>query len=221
MRILDRYIIRNVISTYLFILFAFVGLYFIVDIFSNLSDILKTKPPIEKLIQYYLFSLPLIIKTVSPFALLISTLYIFGELNKNNEIISIRTSGLSILRIAFPVIFFSLLISIFVFFLQERVIIHSQKKVEDIKSQFFKEDLSTLSEEKNLAFTSANMIFFAHRFLPKEQTLENVIIFEENEDRELVKKIICKKIIYEYGFWIGYDVMEYGLNEEGNISNVT
>ncbi len=220
MRILDRYILKNVISTYLFILLVFIGLYFIIDIFSNLSDILKTKPPIDKLIQYYLFSLPLIIKTVSPFSLLIAALYIFGELNKNNEIISIRTSGMSMLRIAFPVIFFAFFISILVFGLQEKVLIHSQRKVENIKSKHLKEDVLNVSEEHNLAFTSGNKIFFAQRFIPKKQLLENIIIFMENDEREIVKKIIAKTITYEYGFWIGREVMEYGLDKEGNISDV-
>ena len=110
MRVLDKYIVKHVARGYLFILLTFIGLYFIIDLFSNLSDILKTKPSLDILVQYYLHSLPLIILRVSPPSLLISTLYTFGELNRNNEIISFRASGLSILKIASPVIFFSLIV---------------------------------------------------------------------------------------------------------------
>ena len=130
MRVLDKYIVKHVSYGYLFILLVFIGLYFIIDIFSNLSDILKAKPPLLILAQYYLHSLPLIILRVSPLSLLVSTLYTFGELNKNNEIISIRASGLSIFRIALPVVFFSVLIAMTVFFLQEKILIHSQKKLK-------------------------------------------------------------------------------------------
>lgn len=219
MRILDRYITKNVGAGYLFILLLFIGLYFIIDIFSNLSDFLKTKPPISILAQYYIYSIPLIVLRVSPLSLLISTLYSFGELNKNNEIISIRTSGLSILRISAPVIFLAVFVSMSIFFLQEKVLMSSQRKVESIKSRYI-EDSPGNMEEKNLAFSSGDKIFFAEKFAPKDEMLQNVIIFEEGPDRIITKKIICKNMLYEYGFWIGQDVIEYSVDKDGNIGNV-
>lgn len=217
MRILDRYIIKHISSGYLFILLVFVGLYFIIDIFSNLSDILESKTPLAIIIQYYLYSLPLIILRVSPFSLLIGTLYTFGELNKNNEIVSFRSAGLSLLRIASPVILFALLISIIAFFIQEKILIYSQKEVENIKLHFIKKSEFITTEEKNLAFTSENMIFFAEKFIPKEKRLYRVIIFQEDEDRNINKKIFCENIIYQYGFWIAKNVISYNLDKDGNI----
>jgi len=219
MRILDRYIVKNVGLGYLFIVLVFVGLYFVADIFTNLSDILKAKTPPLILVQYYIASIPLIFLRVSPLALLISTLYTFGELNKNNEIVSIRASGLSILRIAFPIIFFALFLSVATFFIQEKTLMQSQKKVDDIKTQFIKKSMTTASEERNLAFASGDRIFFVQKFLPKKGILENVIIFKEGEGRRLEKKIVCKEIAYEYGFWIAKDIIEYSLDADGNISD--
>lgn len=217
MRILDKYITKHIGLGYLFILLIFVGLYFIADIFTNLADILKAKTPFFILAQYYLASLPLIILRVSPLAILISTLYTFGELNKNNEIISIRATGVSILRIAFPVISFALLLSVAILFMQEQTLMKSQKKVEDIKAQFIKRGFFTSNEEKNLAFASGDRIFFVQKFLPKKKILSNVIIFKEGQDRKLEKKIVCKEIIYEYGFWIAKDIIEYSLDASGDI----
>ncbi len=216
MRILDRYIVKQVSLGYFFVLATFIGLYLIIDLFTNLSNILKSDPPFYILAQYYIYSLPLIIKRVSPLSILISTLYTFGELNKNNETISIRTSGLSILRVAYPVIFFALVISASVFTLQEKVLIHWQKRVEDIKSQFIKKDLTTASEERNFAFTSGSSIFFVGRFVPQEKMLENVMIYKRDKDRRITKRIVCKKVSYEYGFWIGQNIIEYSLDSEGN-----
>jgi len=219
MRILDRYVVKSISLGYLFILLVFIGLYFVADVFTNLSDILRAKTPLLILAQYYIASMPLIFLRVSPLALLISTLYTFGELNKNNEIISIRASGLSIIRIAFPIIFFALFLSVATFFIQEQTLMKSQKKVDDIKTQFIKNSTITTNEERNLAFTSGSRIFFVQRFLPKKGILENVIIFKEGEDGGLEKKIVCQEIVYEYGFWIAKDIIEYSLDKDGNISD--
>ena len=218
MRIFDKYIIKHIASTYIFILLVFIGLYFVIDILTNLSDLLKSKPPLHMLGLYYLNSLPVIIRRVSPLAVIVATLYTFGGLNKNNEIVSLRASGVSISRISLPVLFFAVLISSGTLFLQEKILIRAQKKVDDITSQYIKKDANPVSEERNLVFTSGNMIFFAERFLPKDGLLKNVIIFEENKEGEIKKKIICKDIVYEYGFWIGKDVIEYELDEQGNAS---
>jgi len=217
MRILDKYITKRLSSVYLFILLVFIGLYFVIDAFSTLSDVLKNKPPFFILIQYYIQSLPLIIIRVSPIALLISALYTFGELNKSNEIISIRVSGLSVLRISFPVIFIAFLLSVVIFSLQENVLIKSEKKVTDIKMKFIKKKLDNAAEEKNLAFVSGNKILFVEKFSPKDKILYNVMIFEKGKKERIERKITAKKVIYKDGVWIAKDIIEYILDQGGNI----
>jgi len=218
MRILDRYLSWRVINAYCFILAIFTGLYLVIDLFSNLPDILQAKPSWSILAEYYLNSLPLILLRVSPFALLIGTLYTFADLNKNNEIISLRSCGLNVVQIALPVIIFALLVSTSLFFLQEKVLIYSQKRVEDIKTEFIKKKTPT-AEESKLAFASGNMIFFVQSYSPQEKIMKNVIIFEEDQTQHISKKIVCSKITYEYGFWIGHDMLEYELDKTGKVSS--
>jgi len=216
MRILDKYILKNVFSSYIFILLVFVGLHFIIDLFSLLSDILKNKPPIFVLSNYYLNMLPLIFLRVSPFSLLMGTLYTFGEMNKNNEIVSMRASGISITRIVLPVIFISLLISSLSFFVQEKILIYSQRKVEEIKEKYIKKSFPQ-KIERNFAFRSKNKIFFVKSFNPKSNVLEEVVIFEEDENQDIVKKYICQRIIYQDKEWWTKNIIEYKLNSKGDI----
>ncbi|MBD3264944.1 MAG: LptF/LptG family permease [Candidatus Omnitrophica bacterium] len=218
MRIIDKYILKNICFSYMFILVVFIGLYFIIDIFSNLSDILRTRPEIKTLLEYYIYSLPLIILRISSFSLLISILYVLGEMNKNNEIISMRTLGLNLAKIAFPVIFFSLCVSISLLFLQENILIHSQKKVQDLKETFSGDSLEKMSEEENLAFVYNNTIFFVEKLLPREKIMQNTIIFRKDKEHNVSEKIIYKRIVFRDGEWIGQNGISYTLNEEGNIT---
>ena len=48
--------------------------------------------------------------------------------------------------------------------------------------------------------------------------MKNVIIFQEDEQRRISKKIVCGQIAYEYGFWIAKDVIEYSLDAHGKAS---
>lgn len=218
MRILDKYILKNTVSSYVFIVLVLIGLYYVVDVFSTLSDILNAKPPISIVGKYYLYMLPLIFLRISPFALLVGVLYNFGELNKNNELVSLRCTGLSIIKIASPVIIFSICISFFALFLQEKVLINSQKKVEDIKIQFIKKDISAMAEGINLSFHSGHNVFFVRKFSPKNKTMEDVIFFEENNKENITRKTICDKMVYENKKWLAFGVIEYNLDDKGNIA---
>jgi len=160
----------------------------------------------------------MIFLTVSPFSLPISVFYTFGELNRHNEVLSMRASGISVLRIAFPIIFFSIIISSASLFIQERILIGSQKKMEDIKMHSIKKNYSSQSDETNLAFSSMDMIFFVGKFSPQKKTLSDVIMFEENEKNNITKKTIVKNMVYEDKKWKARDIMEYKLDDAGNIT---
>jgi lipopolysaccharide export system permease protein len=216
MRILNKYVLRNTIIGYFFILAIFVGLYFVIDIFSSLSDMLKAKSPIHTLVAYYFFMLPLIFLRVGPFSLLISALYSFGEMNKTNEITTMRATGISMLNICAPIIVLSITLCALTFFVQEKLLLESQKRVEAIKLRFIKQE-NTSGDLTNFAFPYGNSIFFAQKFSPKNGAMENVTIFEEDGKGEITSKIICSNLFYQPGNWRGRDVMEYNLDPQGNI----
>ena len=178
MRILDKYSLKRIVTGYIFILLALIGFYLFIDISSNISDMLKAKPPFSIIIIYYLNMLPMIFLTVSPYSLLISTLYTLGEFNKNNEILSMRASGISTFRIILPIIAFSLLVSFFSLYLQEKVLVSSQMRIGSIKVKFMKKSFSSKAEEKNVAFSSGNIVCFARTLSLKGKVLGGVVIFK-------------------------------------------
>ena len=110
MRILDRYILKSIILIFFSCIFVFLFLYIVIDLLSNLDEILKHRATLMLLARYYLSYLPIMFVQVSPFACLLSSVYTFAKLNHNNEIIAMRSSGLSIFEIARPSLLFGLLI---------------------------------------------------------------------------------------------------------------
>ncbi|OQX86995.1 MAG: hypothetical protein B6D55_04600 [Candidatus Omnitrophica bacterium 4484_70.2] len=211
MRILDKYILLKTIKGYFCLLFLFSGLFIIIDTFSNLESFLKNSVTFLEIVNYYFFSLPFIFLKVSAFSLLISSIYLFGELNKNNELIGMRIAGLSILRIILPVLTFSLTISLFSLFIQEKVLLFSQKKIEKTKLKLIRN--KKIPTKENLAFRYQNMIFFVSTYLPEKNMLKDVIIFKENVKGEIEEKIIAKRITNKNNQWEAENVIIYPLNK--------
>ena len=185
-------------------IFIFLFLYIIVDLFSHLDDILQEKIGISVLINYYLSFLPLIFTQVSPIACLLSLLYSVGTLSKNNEIIAIRASGLSIWNITRPVIIFGLLVSVFIFMLNERFLPGAQSLNYQIKQEMFKKNNPQKNKKiYNLAiYGQNNKQFFIDIYYPEQQKMENVIILEHDKNQNVISKTVAKEAYFQKGRWL-------------------
>src|SRR5882672_7284672 len=122
MRLLDRYISKSIFSIFIGALLVFCFLYILIDMASNLAEIIDRKVPWEILIEYYASFLPIILAQTSTIACLIAILFTFSHLNNNNEIIVMRTAGLNFWQISNVAVIFALLVSVSLFWLNERYV---------------------------------------------------------------------------------------------------
>ena len=156
------------------------------------------------LIRYYLSYLPEMFVRVSPFACLLSTVYTFGRLNHNNEIIAMRSSGLSIFEIARNVLIFGFLISLLVFWVSDKFVPLASTENQAIKTQLESGSKRNKATEiiTNLSmYGSRNRLFFINKFSLAEKTMEGITILEHDENQNLTKKIIASKGTYLDGLW--------------------
>lgn len=222
MRILDRYILKSALSIFFSCVFIFLFLYVIIDVLSHLEDILKQHVNFSVLLQYYLSYIPIMFVQVAPFACLISTLYTFGKLNQDNEIIAMRTSGLSIFQITKTVIIFGLLISLFIFWVGDRIVPQSLALTQKIKTQM-EEGKKRGREKKSEVIANLTMyglknrLFFINKFYPAANTMEGITILEHDEHQNITKKIVASKGVYNDNLWKFYRCITYNFDSNGQV----
>jgi len=222
MRILDRYILKSIIYIFFSCIFVFLFLYIIIDLLSNLDEVLKHQATLALLVRYYISYLPFMFVQVSPFACLLSTVYTFGRLNHNNEIIAMRSSGLSIFAIARNALIFGFLISLTVFWINDRCVPISVTENQKIKIQI-EEGMPKGVPKRNETIINLtlyglrNRLFFINKFSPAAKTLEGITILEQDEKQNLTKKIIATKGIYQDGLWKFFQCITYKFDQNGQV----
>jgi lipopolysaccharide export system permease protein len=222
MRILDRYILKSIISIFLSCIFVFLFLYIVIDLLSNLDEVLRHQTTLALLVRYYLSYLPIMFVQVSPFACLLSTVYTFGKLNHENEIIAMRSSGLSIYEIARNALIFGFLISLAVFWINDKYVPASMTENQKIKIQI-EEGTKKGKPKKNESITNLtlyglkNRLFFINKFSPATKTMEGITILEQDENQNLTKKIIATKGVYQEGLWKFYQSITYEFDQNGQV----
>jgi len=220
MRILERYILKSVVSIFLLCLTVFVSLYVIIDLFSNLGDIITQNSSFEIIVRYYLSYLPIIFTQVSPICCLLAILYAFGSLNRDNEIIAMRSSGLSIMQIAKTVIVFGAIVSTMVFLVTDKFVPQSLALNLRIKEQIESGKQSAIDKRNapinNLCmYGMRNRLFFISKFLPAEQGMEGITILEHDSQQNLTKKIVANRGEFIDGLWYFQQVITYNFSLDG------
>jgi lipopolysaccharide export system permease protein len=112
MTILDRYIIRQFLSTVLFGLITFVLIFVVIDMMEHLDDFIDANAPALTILQYYLAFSPEIIKLMTPVAMLLGALFVTGRLTNQNELPAMKSSGMSLYRFLSPFLIVALCVSV-------------------------------------------------------------------------------------------------------------
>lgn len=207
------------VSAYICCILVFLFLYIIVDLFSHLDDILKDQVALSLLINYYLSFIPLIYIQVSPMACLLSLLYSIGTLSKNNEIIAMRASGLSIWRISQPVLIFGFIISILIFMVNERFLPKAQQISYRMKNEIFeKNNNGQPSKMYNLAiYGQNNRHFVIDIYYPKKQMMENVTMLEHDKNQNVVSKTVARYAYFRKDSWLFRKCVISYFNQDGQL----
>lgn len=102
MRLLDRYVLRNFLEPFLICFAAFLGILLIFDLNDNLTDFIEGKAKWKQIGAYYLHQLPHFTLLSLPLGLLLALLYCLSKMSRSNEIISMLSSGRSVIRLLLP-----------------------------------------------------------------------------------------------------------------------
>ncbi|MDP8264103.1 MAG: LptF/LptG family permease [Candidatus Aceula lacicola] len=202
MRIIERYLLGTIVTIFLSALTIFCFLYVLIDLASNLDEFIRQKVSIEILIQYYLSFLPIIIAQTSPLACLIACLLTFSHANSNNEIIVLRSGGLSFWRIAKPAIFFGLLVSILMFWVNERFVPQATSMSQSIEDEYLILEADAIKKKQvidDLTFYGLkNRLFYIDKFDPGDFSLHGITIIGQDENQQIIEKVVALN-----GKWTG------------------
>ncbi len=122
MRLLRRYIIKDLLSPFIFSLLVIIFILFVQFLLRAIDRFLgKGIEPIT-ILEYLFLNLAWIIALAVPMAVLIATLMTFGRLSEDNEITAMRAAGISFLKIIRPGLIFGTIVCLFLLYFNNFVL---------------------------------------------------------------------------------------------------
>jgi lipopolysaccharide export system permease protein len=112
LRILDRYILKKFISTFVFAILLLTFITVVIDLSEKADDFLQSKARVGQIVsQYYLGFIPHIVSLLFPLFVFISVIFFTSKMAGRSEIIAILASGTSYSRFLRPYWIGSLLLA--------------------------------------------------------------------------------------------------------------
>jgi LPS export ABC transporter permease LptG len=102
--ILDRYLIRE------YLVFASIGLavaaalFVVIDLLQTLDRYIRIKPPLIYVLEHFVYRVPAALHDGLPVVMLVATIFLFLALARYHELTAMKAAGVSLYRVAAPVL---------------------------------------------------------------------------------------------------------------------
>jgi lipopolysaccharide export system permease protein len=135
MRLLDRYLLRELLVPLGYCLSGFLLLWAVSLLFSDLSSLQNNKLSVPEILEYYLVLVPGFLVLGLPVALLLALLYALTNHSRHHELTAIRAAGVSLWRLCLPYLAVGLAASLALFAFNEFFVPNSDEAAERIRNQ--------------------------------------------------------------------------------------
>ena len=195
-KILDRYIIRKFIGTYLFAIALIISISIVFDINENLAKFTQYHAPLRAIVfDYYANFVPYFANLFSPLFVFIAVIFFTSKLAGNSEIISMLAAGVSFKRLMRPYMISAALISLMTFYLGSYVIPKGTVIRQNFETLYKNKKKNTSAENVQLQVGKGVIAYMQHY----DNTLKRGYGFclDKFENKKLVSHMTAQEIQYD------------------------
>lgn len=180
-RILDKYIFREVCKAFLFGICAFSAVFIgSGTLFKIAKYITDYGASLQAVVKIFIFGLPSVIMWTFPMSMLLATLLTFGRLSGSSEITAMKSCGIGFGRIAAPAIVLGLIVSLGAIAFNEYVVPWANTAYRNVVAYEIQGNTSMKSQEhiilKDIEKDQIQRLVYARVYDADTQTLQGVTL---------------------------------------------
>ena len=202
--ILDRYILREFLKILLLVLVSVAALFIIVDYTDLSGDIRANHIAFHTVFAYYRLWLFQIINYTLPISVLVATLVAFGIFSKNNEVTAFKSGGVSLYRVALPIIGIAVLMSVLSYLMGDYVLPYANQRAEQLRNKIKGKGAIAVQNQQKLWFLGKGRYII--NFLSYDRNakqLSQVQVFELHPTKfRLTRRVYAARARWDGQGWV-------------------
>jgi LPS export ABC transporter permease LptG/LPS export ABC transporter permease LptF len=190
---LDRYVTSEFVKIFALVLVSTASLFLIVDYTDLAGEITENDVAFSVVAAYYRYYILQVMHYTIPLSVLLATLVTFGMFSRNSEVTAMKANGVSLYRIALPVILIAIVVSGFAYLLLDFVLPYANERTIELKAQIKgRETRRAFSvDQRQWVFGEGRYLFNYLSFNRQERYLSKVQVFEFDDDAFKIRRRIA------------------------------
>ena len=176
--IIDLYLLRRFLYFFFLILAAFTALFETFTFFELLDDIARHRIPFLVVIDYFRYLIPYLVYQLSPLAALVATLVTLGILSKNNEVTAFKASGISLYRLALPLLISGMILAGALLILDDTYLPYANQRQDALRNQIKGKPAQTYTRPQRWIFGENAKVYNYDLFDPKQKFFGGLSVIE-------------------------------------------
>jgi len=133
-RILDRYVLSQFVRVFAMALGGLVVIWLVGEYFELSDDVYQVGASRWIMVEYFKFQLPFIVMMTIPIATILTVLVVFSLMSKENEVVAVLAGGISLFRLAAPVLIPAVLLTGMQYAISDYIAPYTNERAAEIKA---------------------------------------------------------------------------------------
>ena len=193
--LIDLYVLRTFLSFFVLVLVGFIVLFDAFTLFDLLEDISRHNIPFFTVINYFRFLSPMMVYQLVPLAALVAMLVTLGVMAKNNEITALKASGISVYRLAVPLLVSSAVLAIGLFLLDDTFLPYANQRQDALRNQIKGRPAQTYFQPAHQWIFGENEKVYNYELFDSDQNLfGGLSVFELDPDSfQMLRRVFASR----------------------------
>lgn len=201
---LIRYLLREHLRVLALCLFGLVAVYIIVDFIEKIRRFLSYQAEPHLILRYFALKLPSVAFQITPLAILMACLLTLAILSRGNEILAMRSSGVSLYRVTLPFLMVALLVSLVMLWANDALIPRANLQAETLREVQIEGRTQSAMLQGNEIWVRLGSQTLMKGDLADESALKlyGVSLYRLKPTFRIAEMLQAKELRYEDGQWV-------------------
>jgi lipopolysaccharide export system permease protein len=193
MKLLDQYILKKFLYSFLFILLMLTAIITLIDFTEKNGQFVKHRLEYKEILDYYYYGyVPFIINFITPISVFVTTVFVTSRLAQRTEIIAVMSSGVSFLRFLAPYLAGAMAITLCSFALTGWILAKANMKRVAFETEYISKFFYNNAQHLHIRMPP-DRYFYVEHYRTYNQLGTNITI-ETIRNNQLIEKLSAKRI---------------------------
>ena len=169
-QLMDLYLLRRFFFYFALLMAVFIFLFEAFTFFELLDDIARHHIAFLVVVNYFRYLTPYLLYQLAPLGALVAILVTLGVMSKNNEIVACKASGISLYRIAVPLLLAGIILAAGMIVLDDTFLPYANQRQDALRNQIKGRPPQTYTHPERWIF-GENQKIYNYDFFDSQQNL--------------------------------------------------